>query len=78
MNQAPTEMFVGIGVVANALGVCPSTVRQWERLGRIPRAPRVGGQGRRLYRVDDLAAISEAVNAMNAAGRQRGGPARAA
>ncbi len=78
MNQAPTEMFVGIGAVAAALGVCPSTIRVWEKLGRIPRALRVGGHGRRLYRVDDLVAIREAVNEMNAAGRQRGGSERAA
>jgi len=78
MVEGAPEQFVGIGVVADELGVCPSTVRKWERLGRIPAAARIGGQDRRIYRPDDLALIRERMIEMQAAARRPSDPVRAA
>lgn len=44
--------LMGIGDVARLLGVAPSLIRKWERLGVIE--PQMKGAGRRVYRVDDL------------------------
>jgi len=54
MAQSTESKFVGIGYLADALGVSPSTVRQWERTGVIPAADRVGGSERRIYRISDV------------------------
>jgi len=78
MVEGAAEQFVGIGVVADELGVCPSTVRKWERQGRIPTAARIAGQDRRIYRPEDLALIRERMVEMQTAGQRRGDPARAA
>ena len=64
------ENLMGIGRVAAVFGVSPSVIRKWEKAGFIPTVPRVSGQDRRVYRVDDLAAIGERVAEMRA-GRQR-------
>ncbi len=76
MSEPATE-YLGIGDVAERLGVSPSGVRRWERIGWIPPATRVAGSGRRLYRPSDIQEIRERVEAERAA-RQHGGPERAA
>ncbi|MDP9357293.1 MAG: MerR family transcriptional regulator [Chloroflexota bacterium] len=73
----PTVEFLGIHAVAERLGVSPSGVRRWERIGWIPPATRVAGSGRRLYRPSDIQEIRERVEAERAA-RQHGDPVRAA
>ncbi len=80
MVEVAPEQFIGIGVVADTLGVSTSALRQWERQGRIPAAARVAGQDRRIYRLDDLAVIRQRMTEMRAAGRRRGNgdPVRAA
>ena len=70
--------FVGIGIVAEELGVSCSAVRKWEEQGVIPPAARLGGSDRRVYRVVDLDLIRERVEAMRAAGRRPSDPGRAA
>ncbi len=54
MGQSTESKFVGIGYLADALGVSPSTIRKWERAGAIPAADRVGGSERRIYCVGDV------------------------
>jgi DNA-binding transcriptional MerR regulator len=72
MPEVAPEQFVGIGVVADQLGVSASSLRKWERQGRIPTASRIAGQDRRIYRLDDLAVIRQRMSEMRAAGRQPG------
>ncbi|MDP9472888.1 MAG: MerR family transcriptional regulator [Chloroflexota bacterium] len=67
----PTAEFFGIHDAAQRLGVSPSGVRRWERIGWIPPATRVAGSGRRLYRPSDIEEIRERVNAERAARQQR-------
>ncbi len=67
----PAPEFFGISDVAERLGVSPSGVRRWERIGWIPPATRVAGSGRRLYRPTDIEEIRQRVEAERA-GRQRG------
>ncbi len=66
--------FISIGGVAERLGVAPSTVRKWERLGVIPAAPRLEGVGataRRVYLPDDVAEIQRRVTEMRENGRRK-------
>ncbi len=71
----PEVEFIGIGPLAEQLGVGRSTIRLWERKGWIEPAPRLAGSDRRVYRVDDLEAIRAKVSEKRAAGRR---PAREA
>lgn len=59
MAQSTESTFVGIGYLADALGVSPSTVRLWERRGDIPPADRITGSDRRIYRVVDVEMLRE-------------------
>jgi DNA-binding transcriptional MerR regulator len=63
--------FLGIGSLAEALGVSRSAVRRWEQIGWIDPPARVDGAGRRVYRVDDLAAIRQRVDARRVAAGYR-------
>ncbi len=74
----PATEYIGIGIVAEELGVTPSAVRRWEAQGWIEPAARLAGSDRRVFRLDDLEAIRHRINERRAAGRQRGGPGRAA
>ncbi len=69
MSEPATE-YLGIGDVAERLGVSPSGVRRWERIGWIRPAVRIASSGRRLYRPDDIEEIRTRVNAERAV-RQR-------
>ena len=62
--------FIGIGPLAEQLGVSRSAVRKWETKGWIEPAPRLAGSDRRVYRVDDLEVIRQQVSERRAAGRQ--------
>jgi len=74
----PTSQYIGIGKVAEELGVSRSAIRRWEERGVIEPAARLAGSDRRVYRLHDLQDIRAKVAAKRAAGRQRGGPERAA
>ena len=51
------EVLVSTGGVARRLGVSPSTVRNYERDGRIPEAMTLEGSGRKAWRESDLADV---------------------
>lgn len=74
----PASQILGIGAVAEELGVSRSAVRRWEERGWIEPAPRLAGSDLRVYRLGDLDTIRQRVNERRAARRQRGDPARAA
>ncbi len=61
MADGASEQFLGIGALAQELGVSPSGVRRWEKIGLIPPAAR--GAGRRVYRIGDVEAIRKQVQA---------------
>ncbi len=72
MDEQANE-FIGIGPLAEQLGVSRSAVRQWEAKGWIEPAPRLAGSDRRVYHVDDLEAIRAKVSEKRAAGKQPSG-----
>jgi len=67
----PGTLF-SVGGLAAQLGVSPSAIRRWERLGLVPTAVRPDGNDRRVFVVEDIAALRERVNARRAATRRRG------
>ncbi len=71
MSDRATERYLGIGALSQELGVSPSGVRRWERIGLIPPAERIAGSGRRLYRLSDLQEIRQRV-AERSTDRQHG------
>ncbi len=73
----PAPEFYGIGDVAAELGVSPSGVRRWERIGWIPPAVRIASSGRRLYRPSDIQEIRRRIEAERAV-RHRGDAERVA
>lgn len=70
--------FLGVGGLAQRLGLSRTRVRQLEEAGVIPEGARLVPGDRRIWRVDDVDAIQERLNERRAAGRRRGGPGRAA
>lgn len=68
-DLSPPELL-STGGLAARLGCSISGLKKWERLGVIPPAARVEGSDRRVWRVDDLAAIRERLEQRQAA-RQR-------
>ena len=70
--------FLGIGAVADRLGLSRSRLRQLEEAGIIPASSRLVPGDRRVWRTDDIEPMREAIKARPAAARQRGGPVRAA
>ncbi len=71
-ERGPTVEYAGIGDVADALGVCPQTVRNLEAAGVVPPAARVGLRRLRVWPVADLDLIRQRVSEKRAAGRQQG------
>lgn len=55
MSEMANE-WLAIGKAARRLGVAPSTLRRWEREGRI--APIRTAGGARRYRVEDIDALT--------------------
>jgi MerR family transcriptional regulator, copper efflux regulator len=53
-------MTVRIGELARRTGVSPSAIRNWEKQGVIPEAPR-SRTGYRVYREADIPKIKRAV-----------------
>ncbi len=56
--------LVGIGVVADALGVSQTALRKWERAGDIPAPLRVPPDGRRVYYRSDVELIRQRAEKM--------------
>jgi excisionase family DNA binding protein len=50
--KTPPPELVSIGEAANSLGVCQSSLRAWERQGRLTATRTPGGH--RRYRLSDL------------------------
>ncbi len=59
MPTATETQFFSIGVAAAKLGVSATTVRDWEKQGRISPI-RVAGFNRRIYRESDIEAVKAA------------------
>lgn len=54
--------FLTVGEAAELLGVSPSTLRNWDREGKL-KATRHPVNGYRLYRRDDLEQLIDRLNA---------------
>ncbi len=70
--------FVGVGSLAAMLGVSATTIREWEAAGVVPMAGRIEPRSQRVWPASDLESIRERVAVKRTAGRQHGGPGRAA
>jgi len=57
MPHTDQTRLVSIGAVAEALGCSESVLRVWERDGLIAPPARIGGDGRRVYREDEVEAL---------------------
>ncbi len=63
--------LLSIGGVAGLVGRSPALLRMMEDAGEIPRALRLVGSDRRVYRVEDLPRIWRAIANRRGAGRPR-------
>ena len=70
MDSATASQFIGIGPLAEALGVSPSLIRKMEAEGTLPPSARLGGSDRRVYLREDVAGIEERVRLHRRARRQ--------
>ncbi len=74
--------LLSIGRVASLVGRSPALLRVMEQAGDIPPALRLVGSAQRVYRVEDLPRIREAIANRRGAGRPRhtadDGPLKAA
>ena len=77
MDHAGADL-VSSGFVARMTGLPLSTLKHWDRSGKVVPSLRLAGSNRRAWRVSDLPQLQEQVSEMLAAGRQRSGPGRAA
>ncbi len=60
MADGPDD-YIGSTSLAARLGVSPSLIRYWERIGVIEPARRIEGSNRRVYRIEDVEALREQV-----------------
>jgi len=58
IDHPEESLYVGVHGLAERLGCSPSAIRAWEEQGRIPRAGRVAGTGRRVWRLSDVDAFA--------------------
>ncbi len=70
-NDGSEGRFVSVGAVAEALGLCPQSVRNLERRGALPRADRLDPGGRRVWRLTEIEEALARVRTERAA-RQHG------
>ncbi len=77
-NQGKANGYVGVGRLAEMLGVSPTTVREWEAAGVVPVAGRIEPRSQRVWPTADLESIRERVAAKRAAARQHGDSERVA
>jgi DNA-binding transcriptional MerR regulator len=73
MQNDQQRRLVSIGVVSQAVGVPPSTIRDWEKAGLLPQPARVqdGTLDRRCYSLDDIELIRMTASARRRQQRQR-------
>ncbi|HEY8601385.1 MAG TPA: hypothetical protein VIL85_23360 [Thermomicrobiales bacterium] len=64
-----TGELLSIGGVAELVGRSPALLRVMEDAGEIPRALRLVGSDRRVYRVEDVPRIREAIANRRGPGR---------
>ncbi len=64
--------YVGVGRLAEMLGVSATTIRSWESAGLVPRAGRIAGRDQRVWPAADLETIKARVEAKRAAVRRHG------
>ncbi len=64
-----TGELLSIGGVAALVGRSPALLRVMEEAGEIPRALRLVGSDRRVYRVEDLPCIRQAIANRRGPGR---------
>jgi len=57
MQRDDQDQLVSIGGAARALSVSESVLRKWETKGLIAAPARIGGDGRRVYRPDEIEAL---------------------
>jgi len=57
MQHDDRPQLVSIGTAARVLGVSQSILRKWEDNGLIAPPARIGGDGRRCYRPDEIEAL---------------------
>ncbi len=69
-EHSRTRGYVGVGRLAEMLGVSATTVREWEALGIVPAAGRIEPRDQRVWAASDLETIRERVAARRATGRQ--------
>lgn len=65
------DELLSIGGVADLVGRSPALLRAMEEAGEIPRALRLIGSDRRVYRREDLPAIRRALANRRGPGRPR-------
>ncbi|MDP9472139.1 MAG: hypothetical protein M3Q71_15975 [Chloroflexota bacterium] len=70
--------YIGIGGMAEAIGVSRQAIRNMELAGIVPPADRLDPGRRRIWRVADLEAIRAHVASHRANKRARSGPGRVA
>ncbi len=71
------DAFVGIGGLADRLGLSRTRIRQLEDAGAIPAGARLTPGRRRVWRADEVEAIWEAVEERRRSARKETQPATA-
>jgi len=57
------EILIEVGGVARRYGVSPSTIREWEEAGKIPRGMRLEESRRRVWRLAEIENFRERIAA---------------
>jgi DNA-binding transcriptional MerR regulator len=60
------EILIEVGGVARRFGVSPSTIREWEEAGKIPRGMRLEESRRRVWREVEIETSRERIAARRA------------
>ncbi len=69
--------FLGIGAVANRLGLSRTRIRQLEVAGEIPASRRLIPGDRRIWRADEVEAMRQTIEAQRRHRRGEGAPTAA-
>ena len=59
MDEATARSYIGIGPLAEALGVSKSFIRKMEAEGTLPPSARLAGSDRRVYLRGDVELLRE-------------------
>ncbi len=69
-GQRGSRGYIGVGRLAELLGVSATTVREWEAAGVVPMAGRIAPRDQRIWPAADLETIKERVAAKRATVRR--------